>query len=90
MELGLPQLHKHGKKTHILLYQILRSRGNHTVDSNAKMRREKINFHIKLDKAKEKLHEAWDKYGVTNAQVLQAGKEVDLLLNEYLRLEKTN
>lgn len=56
---------------------------------NAKMQMERVLFEIKLDQAKDKLQKTWDKYGVTNAQVLQAGKEVDLLLNEYLRVKKS-
>lgn len=53
------------------------------------MQMERVLFEIKLDQAKDKLQKTWDKYGVTNAQVLQAGKEVDLLLNEYLRVKKS-
>ena len=52
------------------------------------MRTEMILLRIKLNLAREKLQKAWDQYGVTNPQVLQASNEFDALLNEYQHLVK--
>jgi hypothetical protein len=53
-----------------------------------KMQAEMIRLRIKLNLAREKLQKAWDANGVTNAHVLQASDEFDVLLNEYQRLVK--
>ncbi len=52
-------------------------------DEKKKMRMEMICLKIRLGLAREKLEKAWDNYGLTSAQVLQASDEFDALLNEY-------
>jgi hypothetical protein len=54
------------------------------------MLKNSLDLGIKLKLAKENLQKTWEEYGETNAEVLQAGKEFDLILNEYLKREIQN
>ena len=60
----------------------------HYNDEKKQMRVEMICLKIRLGLAREKLQKAWDQYGATNGQVLQASNEFDALFNEYQHLIK--